>query len=150
MPGRPLIIAFLLGLVVFAGALWFFQTHAYYRDLPRQKLVIGGKTYPVADWTGTHATSSPLKLRACLTVAPETAAAVAADQPAARGAEPLVAPGWFECFDAKAITRDLEAGAARAYALGPTGAEGIDAWLALYPDGRAYKWHQLNPRYANQ
>ena len=90
----------------------------------------------------------PLKLRACILLAPDTIEAIRAEQAPSGGAEPLLAPGWFDCFDAAAIGRALEEGDATAYSLGPTGSDGIDAWLAMYPDGRAYKWHQLSPEFA--
>ena len=150
MSGKRLIIWFFVGLSLFTGALWYFQTYAFYRDLPQQPLVIGEKTYAVASWQGIHATSSPLKLRACLELAPETVMAIRAEQSAGDGAEPLTAPGWFDCFDAEMIARALAAGGAEAYALPAPDADGIIAWLALFPDGRAYKWHQLHPKYANQ
>ena len=150
MSGKRLIIGFALGLVLFTGALWYFQTYAFYRDLPEQPLIIGEKTYPLSDWQGIEATSSPLKLRACFTLSDETVATIAEQHSAGDGAEPLIAPSWFECFDAEMIGRALEAGKATAYALPDPGADGIIAWLAIFPDGRAYKWHQLHPRFANQ
>lgn len=150
MRGRVLILGFLGGLACFVAALWYFQTYAFYEDLPRQDIRLGGQDYPVVEWQGTYATSSPLKLRACFTVSPETLAAMSAVETDAAAAEPLVAPSWFDCFDAGAIAADLKAGKATAFALGPTGADGIDGWMALYPDGRGYLWRQLHPRFANQ
>ena len=150
MSSRKLIVGFFVALALFAIALWYFQTYAFYRDLPRRDLTIAGQVYKVTEWRGTHASSSPLKLRVCLSVVPETAVAIAKAHEPGTGAEPLVAPGWFDCFDAAAIGADLEAGRALAYALGPTESDGIDAWLALYPDGRGFLWHQLNARFARQ
>ena len=150
MSGRTLAIGFLLVTAVFGVALWYFQTYAFYRDLLEQPFEIGGEVYPVEGWEGIDATSSPLKRRVCLTLSEEVALAVSAAVPPTEGAEPLVAPGWFECFDAKAISRDLEAGRATAHALGESAFDGIDEWMALYPDGRAYLWRQVNPSYAVQ
>ncbi len=150
MSGKKLIIGFFVGLAIFTAGLWYFQTYAFYRELAQQPLVIGERTYPVAEWQGINATSSPLKLRACLKLSPETLSAISTEQSTGDGAEPLTAPGWFECFDAAMIGNALEAGGAAAYALPDPDADGIVAWLAIFPDGRAYKWHQLHPRFANQ
>jgi hypothetical protein len=57
---------------------------------------------------------------------------------------PLVAPGWFDCFDAAAIGADLAAGRAAAVLGEANVTYGIDRVLALYPDGRGYAWHQIN------
>ncbi len=150
MTGRTLIIGFFSLLAAFAGALWYFQTYAYYVDLPKQALVIGDQTYPVENWEGIEATSSPLKLRACLTLSDEVLEQITRDQEPSDGAIPLVAPNWFECFDARSIGADLEAGTATPFALASIDSPGIDAWLAVYADGRAYKWHQLKPEFTKR
>ena len=100
---------------------------------------------PIADYQGIDAASSPLKLRGCFRADP---AAFGAAEPAP-AAEPLVAPFWFRCFDARALHRDLAAGAATAYALENDRPAGFDLMVALYPDGRGYLWRQLNHRYAD-
>jgi len=59
-------------------------------------------------------------------------------------AEPRVAPGWFDCFDAAQIGADIENGDAIAF-LGVENVQyGIDRIVAVYPDGRAFAWHQIN------
>ena len=148
MSGRVFAIGIVLVAATFGVALWYFQTYAFYRDLPKQPIVIGGQVHPVASWTGIDATSSPLKMRVCLEFAPGAAAEIAAVSEPAEGAEPLVAPGWFECFDARKISRDLEAGRATAHPLGESAFDGVNDWMALYPDGRAYVWRQIDPSYS--
>ena len=96
MTGRTLIVGFFTLLAVFAGTLWYFQTYAYYVDLPQQPVVIGEKSYPAETWEGIEATSSPLKLRACMTLTADVVAQITATHEPAEGATPLVAPGWFE------------------------------------------------------
>ena len=64
--------------------------------------------------------------------------------PEAPDAEPLVAPGWFDCFDAEAIAKDLDAGAARAILAEFNEPYGFDRIIAAYPDGRAFQWRQIN------
>ena len=65
-------------------------------------------------------------------------------------AEPLLAPRWFDCFDAKQISRDISAGTATAGLIASGVQEGIDEYIALYPDGDAFIWRQLSPEYAEQ
>jgi hypothetical protein len=95
---------------------------------------------PVADFTAIDADSSPIRFRACFT----------AEVPAGltpmpyEAAEPLNAPRWFDCFDAAAIGADLKTGAAMAVLGQPNVLYGIDRVIALYPDGRAFAWHQIN------
>ncbi len=60
------------------------------------------------------------------------------------GAVPLVAPRWFDCFDAKEIGGALETGEAIAF-LGEENVEyGIDSVVAVLPDGRGFVWRQIN------
>ena len=150
MSGRPLMIAALIGLGVFAAALWYFQTYAFYRDLPQQPFVIQGTEYPVETWKGTDADSSPLKMRVCLTVSPVTAERILAEHAVADDGEPLVAPSWFDCFDAKQISRDVLEGKAWVYAPGTSPFADVHDYLALYPDGRGFLWRQLDPKFDTQ
>jgi len=150
MSGRTLVIFGAAGLIIFAVALWYFQTRAFYHDLPRAPLVIGATEYPVTEWQGIDADTSPLMRRVCLKVAPETARQIAADQKPRADAEPLTGPGWFGCFEARALAQDLESGRAAAYSPGPSPFEGVDDFLALYPDGRAYLWRQLRPEFRDR
>jgi hypothetical protein len=60
------------------------------------------------------------------------------------GATPLVAPGWFSCFNADDIGVALEEGRAVAY-LGEENIQyGIDRVVAIMDDGRAFAWNQIN------
>ena len=58
---------------------------------------------------------------------------------------PTIAPYWFDCFDAKAIGAALEKGEARAFLSQKDIAPQIDRVVAVFPDGRAYAWHQVQP-----
>ena len=60
------------------------------------------------------------------------------------GAEPLIAPRAFDCFDAKAIGRALETGEAQAFLSEPEIRPGVDRVVAIFPDGRGFAWQQLN------
>lgn len=138
MSGKRLI----LGLVAIAAAMgaglyyalvfaWFVQVDG----LPG--VTIDGAGVAVADYRGLDGDASPLKLRACFTVDPALVAGPAAVNPA-----PLVAPGWFDCFDAAAIGAALEAGQARAV-VAEAAPAGFQRIVAVYPDGRAFMWRQV-------
>ena len=59
-------------------------------------------------------------------------------------AEPLTAPGWFDCFDAEAIAAELRTGTAIAFTGTRNFEYGIDRVVAITSDGRGYVWHQVN------
>lgn len=144
MSGRLLVLLFLGFLAVFAAGLVWTQFFAFYqRRQDIDGLAVPGGTVPVAGYDGIDAATSPLKLRGCFRIDP----AAVAGLPPAPEATPLTAPFWFRCFDAGRLTRDLAAGAARAYALGRNEPDGFDVMLAVYPDGRGYLWRQLNARF---
>jgi hypothetical protein len=146
--GRWLVVAILGVTAIFAGAQWWFQTRAYYAPIEAAEMVVTtltGEVIPLAPqgFEGIDAETSPLRFRACFTL--DAAGLAAAGRGAAYEAPtPLVAPGWFECFDAAAIGAALEAGEARAVLSTREISDGVDRVLALFPDGRAYGWHQLN------
>ncbi len=139
--------------LLFGAALWYFQTRAYYRTLPPEAVQIGVLdvdgmpiALPVTEVRAIDATTSPLKFRACFRVdAPPPY--LPPDLPGYDRAEPLVAPGWFSCFDAESIARDLAAGRATAFLGAREIASGADRVLAIYPDGRGFAWHQLGEEF---
>lgn len=144
MSGRRVMIAFLAVVAVFAAALVYFQLFAFYeRTEGVGGLPVGEGVAMIADYEGIDAATSPLKLRGCFRADP---ADFAAARPAPE-AEPLTAPFWFRCFDARAIAADLDAGRATAYALESDRPPGFDLMVAIYPDGRGYLWRQLNDRF---
>lgn len=147
MRGRFLLLPAGLALAAFTGILVYFQFYAFYGELEQEPLTIMGAEYPVTGWQGIDASSSPLKKRVCLTLTPDTAKAIADDQFELVNGEPLVAPDWFECFDAKQIARDLEARRAQLYMIGSSDFQGVEEMLALYPDGRGFMWRQLKPEF---
>jgi hypothetical protein len=142
----------LLSLGLLAGAtMYWLQVYAFYDDVALAedggsvtlKLTTSeGATLdlPAREFRGIDADSSPIRFRACFVadLPPDTDLAVYPD------ALPLNAPGWFDCFDAAAIGADLAAGAATAFLGEENVLYGIDRVLAIYPDGRAYAWHQIN------
>lgn len=146
MKGRTLMTALLVVLAVFGVALWWFQTRAFYTEFTTDTISVGGVDIAVTDFQGADASTSPIKLRACMTVDPSDFAQ-ATPSP---NAVPLVAQSWFECFDAKALTKALEAGEAKAYLAALEEFDGTERVIAVFPDGRAYMWRQLTAEFANQ
>jgi hypothetical protein len=148
MSGKSVVIL-ILAAALGGGALMFvLQVYAFYTLLGNQTAMTvvpadGGEPIevPVVLFKGIDAQSSPIRYRACFDLPDPAALADAA--PVARPT-PLVAPGWFDCFDAGEITRALEAGQARAVLSVREVAPGVDRIIAYWPDGRAVAWHQLN------
>jgi hypothetical protein len=145
--GRWVVIAIVLVTAVFAGAQWWFQTRAYYEPIDRADLTVtlaDGTSEPLemTQFSGIDADTSPLRFRGCFTVA-DPAALIARAAPYADAA-PLIAPDWFDCFDAPAIGAALEAGEAQAILSQTEVRPGADRVIAVFPDGRAYAWHQWN------
>ncbi|MGL4236292.1 DUF6446 family protein [Tabrizicola sp.] len=92
---------------------------------------------------GIDAESSPIKFRACFTT-PLSLAMLTETYRLYDGAEPLIAPSDFDCFDAESIGKALESGEALAFLSEPEIHKGVDRVVAVFPDGRAFAWHQLN------
>jgi hypothetical protein len=108
--------------------------------------IVGAMPEPILaeDVTGIDSDSSPIRFRACFTT-PLSLAMLSETYVAYTDAEPLVAPGWFDCFDAMAIGTALERGEALAFLSEPDIHPGVDRVVAVFPDGRAFAWHQLAP-----
>jgi hypothetical protein len=150
MSGKAIgILLVVLGLAAGAAMYWL-QVYAYYDEV---RLASDGgdvtlratkadgtvQELQVSEFRAIDSDSSPIRFRACfLTSASQSGLALYPK------ATPLVAPGWFDCFDAATIGADLAAGRAVAVLGEENVSYGIDRILALYPDGRAFAWHQIN------
>jgi len=142
----------LTGLAAGAAMYWL-QVYAFYAPVsftPGTEIllttIIGDtpEAIVVADTQGIDAESSPLRFRACFTT-PMTLATLIETYKIYDAAEPTIAPSWFDCFDAGKIAAALETGDALAFLSQAAIAPQIDRVVAVFPDGRAYAWHQLNP-----
>jgi hypothetical protein len=102
------------------------------------------ETIPVADMRAIDATSSPIRFRACFTT-PVSLATLTETYRLYDNPVPLNAPDWFDCFDAGAIDAALQSGAALAFLGEASVADGVDRVVAVFDDGRAYAWNQLQP-----
>ena len=146
------------GAIVLTGAvaglaMYWLQVHAFYEpvaaDAPQARmqltLLATGEPEPIAveAFEGIDADSSPLRFRACFTT-PMSLAHMTETYEIYEGAEPLIAPPWFNCFDAARIGPDVADGPAVAFLSQREIAPGVDRVIAVYPDGRAFAWHQLN------
>lgn len=148
--GLILIVSLLGG-----AALWYTAERAYYIPVvftPGEEIrlvpLVGDKPEAiiVTEIEGIDADSSPIKFRACFTT-PLTLAMLTETYREYEGAEPLVAPNGFDCFDAAAIGTALETGEALAFLSEPDIHPGVDRVVAVFGDGRAYAWNQLNDTY---
>jgi hypothetical protein len=145
----------ILGIAVTAAIagllMYWLQVYAYYTELPADpanvtlvSLTTGApEPVPHDNWQGIDSDSSPIRFRACFTL-PQSPAMLTETYRMAQGATPLTAPGWFDCFDAARIGADLESGLALAFIGTENITYGVDRIVAVYPDGRAYAWHQIN------
>lgn len=142
----------IVGTALIAGiAIYYLQVYAYYETVNvgtvdlRLTSVATGQPEPflVNDLQAIDASSSPLRFRACFTT-PSSLATLTEEFVIYDKATPLVAPGWFGCFDATEIGEALQGD----YAVGFLAREkirpGVDRVVAVFDDGRAFAWHQLN------
>jgi hypothetical protein len=146
MMGRILVVLLLATATLGGVGMWYLQVYGYYETLPPQDSIAltyqGEETardVPVTGFEGIDAISSPIRFRACFTLAAQ------ADFAPYDNPTPLNAPGWFDCFDAAAIGAALESGQAQAITAQANITYGIDRVVAVYPDGQAFAWHQINP-----
>lgn len=153
MNGKIAAGAIVISAALAGVAIWYLQIYAFYEPVsfsPGQEITLttieSGQPEPILaeGVTGIDAGSSPLRFRACFTT-PMTQAMLSETYVAYEGAVPLVAPGWFDCFDAVEIGTALERGEALAFLSQSNIATDIDRVVAVFPDGRAFAWHQLNP-----
>lgn len=134
-------------------AIYYLQVYAYYDRVPASapaaEIVLAPlsgdppETIVADNFEGIDADSSPLRFRACFTT-PLSLAMLTETYRVYDNAVPLTGPGWFGCYDAAAIGEALERGEAIAFLSVPEIARGVDRVVAVFPDGRAYAWHQLN------
>ncbi|MTH62655.1 DUF6446 family protein [Paracoccus shanxieyensis] len=148
MDGRIPAIAILATAIAAGGGMWYAQEYGFYDriDPSTVHLTVMRNGAPVAlsidAVQAIDAGSSPIRWRACFQLL----------EPLPDGAEPfpdatpLVPPNWFSCFDAGRIQADLASGAAQAYLSQPEIRPDVDRVIAVYPDGRAFGWHQFNDK----
>lgn len=152
MTGRFLAALIVLAAVIGGGAMYYLQVYGFYDRIDAasaaaevRMTTLDGLAEPVAvtGFEGIDSDSSPIRYRACFTLA-EGRAQIDARYRPADNAVPLNAPNWFGCFDAQAIGAALEQGTATAYLGEENITYGIDRVFAVFDNGRAYGWQQIN------
>ena len=153
MIARIAILGLLLCALIAGAALYYLQVFAYYSrveaaDVGNVQLTDreSGSAVPIMfeNFQGIDSASSPIRFRACFQT-PIGLAELRETYVVYEAPEPLVAPRWFDCFDAGAIGTALERGEATAFLGVENVTYGIDRVVAVFPDGRAFAWHQINP-----
>ena len=149
--GKILVSMLVLSAVLAGLGVYYMQVYGFYAPLDEAAAAELHATaddmqpipLAVTEFRGIDADSSPLRYRSCFRIT--DMAALEGAQPF-EGATPLVGPRWFSCFSAKGLTADLESGAAVAYLGQPEIHPDVDRVIAVYPDGRAFAWHQFNDK----
>lgn len=139
--------------LVAGAAMYYLQVYAFYEPVdaaaPAAQIHLqaldGAVVEPmlISDFQGIDADSSPLRFRGCF-VTSMTLPMLTESYKIYENPTPLIAPSWFKCFDAGQIDADLMAGKAVAFLSDANIHPGVDRVVAVYPDGRAYAWQQLN------
>ena len=150
MTGKILVGIIVVSAIVAAAAMYYLQVYAFYEPVKATDDAVVMTTYGgsqeriiTKDFQGIDADSSPIRYRACFNT-PHSVAMLTETFEIYDTAEPLNAPGWFDCFDADAIAGELDAGQAIAFLGVKNIAYGVDRVIAVNSDGRAYAWNQLN------
>ncbi|MGR3492421.1 MAG: DUF6446 family protein [Shimia sp.] len=149
MSGKIVGMIILLSAALVAGGVYYAQIFGFYDEVAvdevRLTSLVSGDPEPiVAEVTrAIDAESSPIRYRACFTT-PMSHAMLTETYEVFEGAEPLNAPGWFDCFDAEAIGAALREGTAIAFTGQRNIEYGIDRVVAITQDGRGYVWQQIN------
>ena len=150
MSGKLVGLMILVAAAMVGAGVYYAQVFGYYEELPSDQAKVELTTYAGAlepilfsEFRAIDAESSPIRYRACFSTQ-MSQALLTETYEIYDAAEPLNAPGWFECFDAKALGAEIAAGTATAF-VGQRNFEfGIDRIVAITEDGRGYVWHQVN------
>ena len=141
-----LAVAALLCISAVAGLfLWYVVNYGHY-EAGDFSDATGLEQLAITEFKAIKGSASPLKFKACFVVSAEQSV-ISSKYSSYENPVPLVAPSWFECFDAENIGLALESGEARAYLASESILDGIDRVAAIFSDGRGYAWHQLNSEY---
>jgi len=142
--------------VLFGAALWYAQNYAYYSvttptDYQIDLTLNNGQMQPVLahDFTILDADTSPLKFRACFHI-DNSVAMLTETYRVYDNATPLKPPSWFDCFAYRQLSDDIRSGVAVAFLGQKNVSDGVDQVVAVYDDGRAFAWHQLNEKFADK
>lgn len=133
-------------------AMYYLQVYHFYEEVPATgpddvqltETASGApEALPHDDYQAIDADSSPIRYRACFETT-LSLAMLSETYVVTENIEPRNAPGWFDCFDAKSIGMELEAGTALTFLSQKNVHFGVDRVVAITSDGRGYIWHELN------
>ncbi len=152
MTGKLLAILLLLSALVAGAGMYYLQIYGFYYDVeaqPGQDVVLmtdasdAPSPIPYAAFRAIDADSSPIRYRACFEtdLRPQ---GMLKTYVAVENAEPLTAPGWFDCYDAVALADALKSGRAQAFMATKNIHFGVDRIIAVTDEGKGYIWHALN------
>ncbi|MCG7519673.1 DUF6446 family protein [Ruegeria sp. Ofav3-42] len=152
MTGKLLAIILLVSAVVAGAGMYYLQIYGFYYDVepkPGQDVMLmtesSEEPAPISysAFQAIDADSSPIRYRACFEtdLTPEQ---IEETHIAVEDAEPLTAPGWFDCYDAVALADALKSGDAKAFMGAKNIHFGVDRIVAVTNDGKGYVWHVLN------
>jgi hypothetical protein len=149
---RIVIIAMVVTSLIAGAALYYLQVYAYYREVlaadagnVQMTSLTTGQPEEILfeNFKAIDSDSSPIRFRACFDT-PLSQAMLTETYETYPAAEPLIAPDWFDCFDAEAIGTALESGEAIAFMGVENVRYGVDRVVAVMPDGRGFIWQQIN------
>ncbi|MCB2111112.1 MAG: histidine kinase [Defluviimonas sp.] len=152
MNGKLVAGGIVISALVAGAAIYYLQEYAYYRQIVPASAEadilitdLDGRREPMVTegFEGVDAESSPLRFRGCFHT-PLSLALLSETYEPYDHPTPLIGPSWFSCFDADRIGEDLETGTALAFLSERNIHPGVDRVVAVYPDGRAFAWQQLN------
>ena len=144
MSGKLFVLSLLSFTVIFAIVLYYFQVFAFYTKVEGLKsITVLNRTVQVENYRGIDSSTSGLKLRGCFLIDPKEFS----ELPTLSKATPLSAPFWFTCFNHQKIQEAIDAGVATAFLVAENEKDGIDRVVAVFSDGKAFQWRQLNSKF---
>ncbi|MEM6275659.1 MAG: DUF6446 family protein [Pseudomonadota bacterium] len=149
MAGKFITILLALVTLGVGAGVYYAQVYGYYEEVAPEDVALTNLTTgePEAiladDFRGIDAESSPIRYRACFTT-PTSLATLSETYEIFDGAEPLTAPGWFDCYDAETLGAQIASGEAIAFTGIRNFEYGIDRVVAVTASGQGFVWHQVN------
>ncbi|NNL19526.1 MAG: histidine kinase, partial [Boseongicola sp.] len=146
MNGKVIGIVLIATGVLGGGGVYYLQEYGFYEtieatsdDMVQMTRVTSGAPESIlfSDFQAIDADSSPIRYRACFTT-PQSLAMMTETYELYDAAEPLNAPGWFDCFSADTIAEALATGEALAFMGTENVTYGIDRIVAIHEDGRGF------------
>ena len=154
MSGKIIGVLIVSSAILAGAVMYYLQVYGFYEEVTaevaeiRLTSVATGRPdiIEAENIRAIDAESSPLRFRACFETS-HSQAMLTEEFVVYPNPVPLTAPGWFDCFDAQAVGQALEAEQAIAYLAQAEIHDGVDRVVAVFDDGRAFAWHQLNEKY---